>query len=53
MENFDLLAEVQHEAADEQILAEIATRKRAAKRSFSSVINQKNLSKYELDEVMF
>ena len=53
MENFDLFEEMQHEASDERILDEIAAKRKAAKRSFSSVINQKKLSKYELDEVMF
>ena len=52
MEEMDLFEELQHEDADEEILGEIAQKKKAAKRSFSSVINKKKLNKYELDEVM-
>lgn len=52
MEEFDLLEEIEHEEKDGEILDEIEQRKKAARKSFSSVINKKKLSKYELDEVM-
>ena len=48
----DLFDEMQHEEQDEEILNEIEARKKAAKKSFSSVINKKKLDKFELDEVM-
>jgi len=51
-EEFDLMEEIEHEAQDEEILSEIESKKKAAKKSFSSVINKKKLSKYELEEVM-
>jgi len=52
MEETDLFEEIQHEEQDTEILDEIAAKKKAAKRSFASVVNKKNLSKHELDEVM-
>ena len=52
MEENDLFEELQHEEQDEEILSEIEARKKEAKKSFSSVVNKKKLSKYELDEVM-
>ncbi len=52
MEEFDLLEEIKHEEADEEILDEIEQRKKAARKSFSSIINKRKLSKYELDDVM-
>lgn len=52
MTELDLFEEIQHSEEDEGILDEIEQRKKEAKRSFSSVINKKRLSKYELDEVM-
>ncbi|GEM_PF-4892812 len=48
----DLFDEIQHEEQDEEILDEIEAKKKAAKKSFSSVINKKKLNKFELDEVM-
>ena len=51
-EEFDLMEEIEHEAQDEEILSEIESKKKAAKKSFSSVINKKKLNKYELEEVM-
>jgi len=52
MEETDLFEELQHEEQDQEILQEIESKKKAAKRSFASVVNKKKLSKYELDEVM-
>lgn len=52
MEEIDLLEEMEHEEADEEILDEIEQRKSARKKTFSSVINKRKLNKYELDEVM-
>ena len=51
-EEFDLMEEIEHEAQDEEILNAIEAKKRAAKKSFSSIVNKKKLSKYELEEVM-
>ena len=48
----DLFEEMQHEEQDKEILNEIDARKKEAKKSFSSVVNKKKLSKHELDEVM-
>ncbi len=52
MEETDLFDELQHEEDDEEILEEIEEKKKAARKSFSSVVNKRKLSKYELDEVM-
>lgn len=52
MEELDLLEEMEHEEADEEILDEIEQRKSARKKTFSSVINKKRINKFELDEVM-
>ena len=52
MENFGLFDELEQEERDESILEEIEAKKKAAKKNFSSVINKKKFSKYELDEVM-
>ncbi|MBI2664922.1 hypothetical protein HYX10_06305 [Candidatus Woesearchaeota archaeon] len=48
----DLLDSIQSDEQDEEILEQIEVRKKAAKRSFSSVVNKRKLSRYELDEVM-
>ncbi|MBI3034664.1 hypothetical protein HYY72_05900 [Candidatus Woesearchaeota archaeon] len=40
------------EEEDEETLDELKKANKARSRSFSSVINKKKLSKYELDEVM-
>ena len=48
----NLFEELQHEEQDEDILEEIEAKKKAAKKSFSSVINKKKVDKSELDEVM-
>jgi hypothetical protein len=52
MKELDLFDELQHEENDEEILEEIATKKREAKRTFSTVVNRRKVSRYELDEVM-
>ena len=52
MEGLDLLEEIQHGEADEELLEEIAQRKSARRKTFSSVINKRKLNKFELDEVM-
>ena len=52
MENVDLFEELEHEERDESILEEIEAKKKASRKNFSSVINKKKFSKYELDEVM-
>ena len=52
MEETDLFEELQHEEQDEEILDEIEAKKKANKKSFSSVINKKKVDKFELDEIM-
>ncbi len=52
MDETDLFEELKHEEDDEEILEEIEEKKKAARKSFSSVVNKRKLSKYELDEVM-
>jgi hypothetical protein len=52
MYDMDLLDEMEHKEEDESILTEIENKKRAARKSFSSVVNKRKLSRYELDEVM-
>ena len=52
MEETDLFEELQHEEQDEEILNAIEAKKKAAKKSFSSIVNKKKLNKHELDEVM-
>lgn len=52
MAESDLFEEMQHEEDDEGILEEIEEKKKAARKSFSSIVNKRKLSKYELDEVM-
>ncbi|MBI2137006.1 hypothetical protein HYU12_00640 [Candidatus Woesearchaeota archaeon] len=47
-----LFEEMQYEEGDEEILDELEQKRKAARRSFSSVINKHKLSRYELDEVM-
>lgn len=52
MTDIDLFEELQHEEQDGEILEEIEEKKKAARKSFSSIVNKKKLSKYELDELM-
>jgi len=52
IDEVDLFEEIQHEEQDEEILSEIEAKKKAAKKSFSSVVNKKKLDKQELDEIM-
>ncbi len=52
MAEMDLFEEMQREEQDGEILEEIEEKKKAARKSFSSIVNKRKLSKYELDEVM-
>ena len=52
MDEADLFEEMQNEEQDDEILEEIEERKKAARKSFSSIVNKRKFSKYELDEVM-
>ncbi len=52
MAETDLFEELQHEEQDGEILEEIEEKRKATRKSFSSIVNKKRLSKYELDEVM-
>lgn len=48
-----LFEEMQYDEQDEEILDELEQKRKAARRSFSSVINKRKLNRFELDEVMF
>lgn len=48
----DLLGEFESREDDEEILEELAEKRRQKQKSFISVINKKKLTRHELDEVM-
>ena len=51
-DNFDLLEEIESKEEDNEVLEELAEKRRKQHKSFTAVINKKKLSRYELDEVM-
>ena len=51
-EEFDLLGEMESQEEDEEVLEELAEKRKQRQKSFTSVINKRRLSKFELDEVM-
>ena len=48
----DLLEQFESQEGDEEILEELAEKRRQKQKSFVSVINKKKLTRHELDEVM-
>ena len=48
----NLLAEAEQEIRDRKILEEITANKKALKRNFAEVINNKKISKQELDSLL-
>lgn len=51
-EEVDLLGELESREEDEEVLEELAAKRRERQKDFISVINKKKLSRHELDEVM-
>lgn len=51
-EEVDLLGEFESQEEDEEVLEELAEKRRQKQKSFTSIINKKKLSRHELDEVM-
>ena len=51
-EEVDLLGQFESQEEDEEILEELAEKRRQRQKSFLAVVNKKKLSKHELDEVM-
>ncbi len=51
-EDTDLLGELESQEEDDEVLAELAEKRKQRQKSFLSVVNKKKLSKFELDEVM-
>ena len=47
-----LLEQFESQEGDEEILEELAEKRRQKQKSFVSVINKKKLTRHELDEVM-
>ena len=48
----DLLQELESQEEDEQVLQELAAKRRQRQKTFIAIVNKKKLSKHELDEVM-
>ena len=48
-----LLEEAEQKIKDRKILEEITANKKSLKRNFASVINNKKISRQELDELMY
>ncbi len=51
-DNLDILEQFESQEEDEEILEELAEKRRQRQKSFVTIINKKKLSKHELDEVM-
>ncbi|MBI3037157.1 hypothetical protein HYY73_05425 [Candidatus Woesearchaeota archaeon] len=51
-EETDLLGQFESQEEDEEILEELAAKRRERRKNFISVVNKKKLSRHELDEVM-
>ena len=51
-EETDLLGQFESQEEDEEILEELAEKRRQKQKSFLAVVNKRKLSKLELDEVM-
>ncbi|MBI2145129.1 hypothetical protein HYU18_02295 [Candidatus Woesearchaeota archaeon] len=51
-EDTDLLEMFESQEEDEEVLEELAEKRRQKQKSFTSIINKKKLSRHELDEVM-
>ena len=47
-----LLEQFESQEGDEEILEELAAKRRERQKSFLSVVNKKKLTRHELDEVM-
>ncbi|MBI2550295.1 hypothetical protein HYV83_03900 [Candidatus Woesearchaeota archaeon] len=47
-----LLEQFESQEGDEEILEELAEKRRERRKNFISVVNKKKLSRHELDEVM-
>lgn len=48
----DLLEAIESQEEDEQVLEELAVKRKERRKSFLTVVNKKRLNPYELDEVM-
>ena len=48
----DLLEQFESWEEDEEILEELAEKRRQRQKNFTSVVNKKKLTRHELDEVM-
>ena len=51
-DHVDLLSELESQEEDEEVLEELATKRRQRQKTFIAVVNKKKLSRHELDEVM-
>ena len=51
-EEVDLLGQFESQEEDEEVLEELAPKRRERQKNFISVVNKKKLSRHELDEVM-
>lgn len=51
-EEVDLLGQFESQEEDEEVLEELAAKRRERQKSFLAVVNKKRLSRHELDEVM-
>ena len=51
-EDVNLLGELESQEEDEEVLEELAAKRRQRQKTFLAVINKKKLAKHELDEVM-
>ncbi len=51
-EETDLLGQFESQEEDEEVLEELAEKRRQKQKSFTAIINKRNLSRHELDEVM-
>ena len=51
-EETDLLGQFESQEEDDEILEELAEKRRQRQKSFLAVVNKRKLGKHELDEVM-
>lgn len=51
-EDVDLLGEFESQEEDEEVLEELAAKRKERQKNFISVVNRKKLSRHELDEIM-
>ena len=51
-DDVDLLGQFESQEGDEEILEELAAKRRERQKSFLAVVNKKKLSRHELDDVM-